>query len=465
MKVRGLQQQLANTSYLLPSQRDLLSRLLFQLAFNDFSRMAIVGGQGSGKSTLALALAELFSESSEVTINVAMFQAPIAEDRLASQLGQQWFADANLSEQSLFQKLQQAGGDVLFALIADDAEHLTAGQYQWLLSLPVKLFLFNKQPDEHMQLSLTIPALTLSDCEQFLAAENLDALTLAERFANCQNNLHLLTRGNSLVRQSSIVLKSSKTPIVAASIGVALVLLFMVASWLKTTDDTTAQLVTALPAPPVTAPTPELAVPVNTDSIQPDDTTDLTTTAVTSTAEPISKSDANLSVPPDTAVMPESTQSSVPLPVAKVNPEPMPQPLPDEVLVDEPEATITLTAEEPKGLETAAVSVLDNEYLLNLAGRQLLVQLAVLSSEGALNRFKRNYPKVTVLVYRRSWQGRGQWVIVSGPFADNNSAKQFVQQLPSALSAAGPFIKTVSAAQQEIKAWQRLQLAESEQDN
>lgn len=72
MKVRGLQQQLAASHYLLPSQRDLLSRLLFQLAFNDFNQLAVFGGCGSGKSTLCLALAELFSGCEEMQLNAAM---------------------------------------------------------------------------------------------------------------------------------------------------------------------------------------------------------------------------------------------------------------------------------------------------------------------------------------------------------------------------------------------------------
>ena len=61
MDITDLQARLAQLDHLLPSQREWLDRLLFQLAFNDNQQINILGASGSGKSTLALAIAELLS--------------------------------------------------------------------------------------------------------------------------------------------------------------------------------------------------------------------------------------------------------------------------------------------------------------------------------------------------------------------------------------------------------------------
>ncbi|MDP5459514.1 SPOR domain-containing protein [Alishewanella sp. SMS8] len=471
MKVRGLQQQLANSGYLLPSQRDVLSRLLFQLAFNDFSRLAIIGASGSGKSTLALALAELFSEAEEISVNVAMLQAPIAEALLASQLGKQWFATSDLTEQNLLQRLQNVDADTRYILITDNPELLSAEQYAWILSLPVTLFVFTTQADSQMQLNLTIPGLTLADCEQLLQAEQLEPLALAERFANCQNNLHKLispapARTARAARKP--VVRRPKAPLIAACVGAALILLFILTSWLNST-----------PSADQAKPAEEMAI-VPIPQVQ---------SATTSPETIAAASDSALMDLPNDARMPELAEAEV-----EAEPEPAIVAMPSnaenikaaiideaKTVVAEPTVATTLNNVQPLPAKLLQESVLTPEpevkreqdtpkvhqhgALLATPAQHFVVQIAVLSSENALSRFKRNYPKLSIQVYQRSWQGRGQWVIVSQSFASNTAAKQYVQQLPSALSSAGPFIKSVGAVQQEIKAWQRLQLAQSSQDN
>ena len=76
METSILQQKVAQQRHLLPSQQELLNRLLFQLAFNNFQNIGLVGAEGSGKSTLALAIAELFSEQANVALLIDSLLTP-----------------------------------------------------------------------------------------------------------------------------------------------------------------------------------------------------------------------------------------------------------------------------------------------------------------------------------------------------------------------------------------------------
>lgn len=489
MKVRGLQQQLAASTFLLPSQRDVLSRLLFQLAFNDFTRLAIVGGAGSGKTTLALGLAELFSDCDEILINVAMLQAPLADELLTAQLAKQWFAEPDLSKAELLHKLTAVAETKNLVLIADDPERLTAAQYDWLLTLPVRVFMFTSRADSNMQLNLALPVITLADCEQLLAVEGLDPIALAERFAHSQQNLHKLLHNDPHKAASSTQTHSdthtkTKPPMWALAVGLGLVLIVIIASLLPGTPEPegTGETISRNPSD-VIVPLPDVTESIN------DVRTELKT-----------ESPAFVSVPqddkPETVVNPtaviEAEPEATPV-VNSISAERMPEidPRLSEVIDLLPPVSSSVPTEEkteaastpissvvgnttanslPEQASVVKVSpskaaVYDHQTLLKLPAKQLLVQIAVLSSENALRRFTRNYPKLPVMVYQRQWQGRQQWVIVSGPFANNAAARQHIQQLPSALSASGPFTKSVGAVQQEITAWQRLTLAEPSQGN
>ena len=87
MDIADLQSRLAALEHLLPSQREWLERLLFQLAFNEVHYVEAVGPAGSGKTTLALALAELCSER----FNIALISKSVSASELSQQLMQQWF--------------------------------------------------------------------------------------------------------------------------------------------------------------------------------------------------------------------------------------------------------------------------------------------------------------------------------------------------------------------------------------
>ena len=98
-----------------------------------------------------------------------------------------------------------------------------------------------------------------------------------------------------------------------------------------------------------------------------------------------------------------------------------------------------------------------NPFIMAADKQQVALQLAVLSSDAALQRFKSAYPQLMTLTYQRSWQGKTQLVLLLAPFTNATVAKAERDQLPEALRATGPFVKTMQAVQAEIKAQQRNQ--------
>lgn len=471
MKIRGLQQQLAANTYLLPSQREVLTRLLFQLAFNDFSHLALIGAAGSGKSTIALVLAELLSDCQEMPVNVALVSLPAVGAELRQQLAQHWFATSSLNAADLLSRIK-AQPDAEFVLLLDNADFLQAADWQWLQQLPVRIFSFRQQPDERMQLNLSIPALTLADSQQLLQDERLDAISLAERFAHSQGNLYQLLQPKSRRRAQLPANDKAKRgfpwPLALLTAVLALVAAFI---WMLPTateppvGTLPTKLVEQQPTSQVTPsivtsgseqinsetdtdqralPAVELADVTNPDATVPD------IAEITQDTEPGSEeqveatdilvaADQLLVTPSDTAVVSPSTNL-------------------------ESAANATLATVTPA--DSAESDVANTKHaILNWAANQRLVQLAVLSEQAAVLRFASDFPTVEHLVYQRRWQGREQWVIVAGPFDNNGSAQGFIEQLPARLQASGPFPKMVRSVQQEILAWQRSAPAVTEQGN
>lgn len=457
MNVRALQQQLAESEYLLPSQRDLLSRLLFQLAFNNFTSFGIIGSAGSGKTTIALALAELFSGCQEQQINIAMLHAPLTDEQLLAQLGKQWFSNTTLSEHELKSAILAAADSAEFVLIADNIELLSRNQYELLLALPAKCFMFGCQSDHNLQLNLTIPVLSLADCQQLLHEEALDPLTLAERFANSQNNIHFLLANNTVSiavkPPSHLSMKSRITPVIIAT---AVLLLFFFI-WMQDSEVNEADLpavadITAF-EPSVIDDTAEMPMAVSSSFAGPDNVIAETDESElrAELSEPVLKTDVNTVMLDEE---PTDQSSFAALAVAEATP-----------IVEESLPTQEAIARSNPIPEITVPSKYDHASLLQVPATQSFVQLAVLSDEKALERFKAAYPNMPILVYTRQSNNKMQVVIVSGPFATNNAARKHIQQLPTSLSASGPFIKTAAAVQQEILAWQQLKLAETSQDN
>src|SRR5690606_845753 len=129
-----LQAKLSQFNHLLPSQHDLLERLLFQLAFNRFQHIRLAGHAGSGKSTLILAIAELFSEQ----MNVAMLTLQGGPEQTEKQLMQQWFGLEYDESQPLLEQITgQTQETASLLLLVDDFDMLSEETQLTLQSLPV----------------------------------------------------------------------------------------------------------------------------------------------------------------------------------------------------------------------------------------------------------------------------------------------------------------------------------------
>lgn len=462
MKVRALQQQLATLQHLLPTQRDILSRLFFQMAFNDFTKFALIGPEGSGKTTLVLALAELFSACDEETVNVAMLQAPLSDAGILSQLSQQWFAQSDLTKTELFERLAAGAADQEWVLIVDDLEQLTDSQVEWLLSLPGKQFMFGKQSAVAMQLNLALPVITLADAEHLLQVTALDPLTLAERFANSQGNLHkLLNNADPVSTSKTTGITDKNKRVLVTALGVSLCLMAVVVLFIQSKQNVPARpTVDKVLLPPATE---VVRLPALTE--QPENTLDGQVEDELLAIEPLSSDVALVDIPPVTTEVSPAAEST-------------PTSEQDEVTVQASPVSTALVATQsakaqsaetesvkPQSVKPAEPGVYDHAALLQLSNKDWVVQLAALSDENAVSRVKLSHPQQQILVYRRSWQGKEQWILVSGPFANSAAAKRYIQQLPTTLSASGPFLKRVAAVQQEINAWQGVASANSNQDN
>lgn len=436
MDTTVLQRHLAELGHLLPSQHELLNRLLFQLAFNDFQSIGLVGAEGSGKSTLALVLAELFSEQA----NVALLNGPLAESELKAQLLQQWFGqgttDSLAASPVLAALMAQADADSLpFLLIVDNFNQFSRSASDMLLQLDCRGFFMLSQPSTAMALNLSINVPTLQDAGIILDKKSLDALMIAERFAASAGNMHLL--------HTALIKTAEQKRFFAVSwvlpLAIMLVLIAGALSWY-------------------------LAI---TDKISPPDVT--AEIVMSNGPEPALELIASKEPASELLASSELTNSPELANDLLASPESEPQDTLE--LIDMPlQTSSTESFNAPEQTETPEVvasvqqmpaALIEGLYqeaqLLALAADQKVIQLAVLSSAAAVARFQQAYPDIRLVVYQRSWQGKLQWVVLAeAHYSDNGSARQGRMALAEPIQAAEPFIKPVAAVQQEIKALARL---------
>jgi energy-coupling factor transporter ATP-binding protein EcfA2 len=429
MDTTELQAKLASLSHLTPSQHEWLERLLFQLAFNDSKQIQATGAAGAGKSTLAMAVAELFSGQ----YNVAMLNPPVDEAKAQQQLIQQWFGAVWQADSPLAEQVNAQPSTLPLLLIIDDAEHFSSAFLQQLEALPCVLFCFSVQTVADNGLVLTLGQITTADAEYLLQHENLNSIELAARLVSADGNLHLLLQS----ADSGIAAELSEQPqsgfrlsaMQLASAAAALLLIAVLAFVLWPAPEKKVVRIPFVPAAVVPASEPEELLPAEPIVSE----------------EPVAEAD-----------------------IAETVPQPMPT-VQDEIVVAEPDdttsaitddnqATVVVESEDVAAEPQAAIDYLFDEVQLLAADKQqVALQLAVLSSDAALQRFKSAYPQLMTLTYQRSWQGKMQLVLLLAPFTNATAAKAERDQLPEALQATGPFVKTMQAVQAEIKAQQRNQ--------
>lgn len=185
-----LHQKLATLQGLLPSQRQWLERLVFQLEFNPYQLIYLVGGPGSGKSTLTLAIADLLSD--EFNLALLKVEPELSAGKIRQHLLEQWFGHGIVTEKSLLSLIGDRESRQPLALILDQADDLPQELWAELAEVPCLVIAAAEQADAHAELNLPLAPVTMEDAEILLADNAFSTLTIAERLAQAQGNLHVL---------------------------------------------------------------------------------------------------------------------------------------------------------------------------------------------------------------------------------------------------------------------------------
>jgi len=230
-----LQQKLIKIQGLLPSQRSWLERLVFQLEFNPYQLIHMVGAAGSGKTTLTLAIADLLSNE----FNLALIKAEpeLSAVQVRQHVLEHWFGTCKDANRTLLQLVGDRQLNEPLALVIDQAEQLPVELWAELAELPCLVIAATEHSDAHAELNLPLPALTLQDAEMLLKDCELSTLSVADRLDNAQGNIHLLL-DPSLKRQQQVVKVDLKPaslayPLTVFSVGM-LAIAAVVVFWLWT---------------------------------------------------------------------------------------------------------------------------------------------------------------------------------------------------------------------------------------
>ncbi len=185
-----LHQKLATLQGLLPSQRQWLERLVFQLEFNPYQLIYLVGGPGSGKSTLNLAIADLLSD--EFNLALLTVEPELSAGKIRQHLLEQWFGHGTVTDKPLLSLIGDRESRQPLALILDQADYLPQELWAELADVPCLVIAAAEQADAHAELNLPLAPVTMEDAEMLLADSAFSTLTIAERLAQAQGNLHVL---------------------------------------------------------------------------------------------------------------------------------------------------------------------------------------------------------------------------------------------------------------------------------
>lgn len=219
-----LQQKLTQIKGLLPSQRQWLERLVFQLEFNPYQLIYMVGGPGTGKTTLTLAIADLLSNQ----FNLALISAEpeLTAARVRQHVLEHWFGVCKDASKPLLQLLGDRELAEPLALVIDNAENLPAELWAELADLPCLVIAASEQPKQNAELNLPLPALSLEDAQMLLEGTGLNTLTVADRMDTAMGNMHILLDPGLARRQqpkTEIKPASLAKPLMVFTCGMALI--------------------------------------------------------------------------------------------------------------------------------------------------------------------------------------------------------------------------------------------------
>lgn len=185
-----LHQKLSTLQGLLPSQRKWLDRLVFQLDFNPYQFICLVGGPGSGKTTVALAIADLLSDQYNLALLTA--EASLRAPQIRQHLLEQWFGYGVASDKTLLELCADRPSPQPLALIIDQAELLPKELWPELAELPCLVIATALTDDAHAELNLPLSPPTMEDAAMLLQDQQFSTLTIAERLELAAGNLHVL---------------------------------------------------------------------------------------------------------------------------------------------------------------------------------------------------------------------------------------------------------------------------------
>ncbi len=219
-----LQQKLTQMKGLLPSQRQWLERLVFQLEFNPYQLIHMVGGPGTGKTTLTLAIADLLSSQ----FNLALIKAEpeLTATRVRQHVLEHWFGVCKDAGKPMIQLVGDRELTEPLALVIDQAEHLPQELWAELADLPCLVIAATEQAADGAELNLPLPALGLEDAQILLEGSGLNTLTVADRMDTASGNIHILLDPSLARRQqpkTEIKTASLAKPLLVFTLGMALI--------------------------------------------------------------------------------------------------------------------------------------------------------------------------------------------------------------------------------------------------
>lgn len=221
-----LHQKLATQQGLLPSQRQWLERLVFQLEFNPYQLIYLVGGPGSGKSTLALAVAELLSD--EFNLALLTVEPELSAGKIRQHLLEQWFGHGMVTDKTLLSLIGDRESRQPLALILDQSEYLPEQLWTELAEIPCLVIATAEQADAHAELNLPLAPITMEDASVLLQDSAFSTLTIAERLAQAQGNLHVLLNPQLAAKapkqqKATVQTASIAAPLWVFTIGMAVI--------------------------------------------------------------------------------------------------------------------------------------------------------------------------------------------------------------------------------------------------
>lgn len=441
MDLAKLQHKIPQLTNLLPSQREWMERLLFQMTFNKPASINVIGAVSSGKSTLALAVAELLSDD----YNVALLDA--AKPDLAQTLMQQWFGAVLLADKSLREQLEQAATSQPLLLIVDNAEYLSEEMRQQLTGVAAVQLEFSSEQIAECELVLVLNRITNIDAAQLLKGKGINDLDIAQRLAEADGNIAELIKARPApVSSAPTVGSTSVNPYITLGAGAVLILLAALFWFFNSAPDEAKGGGATLPAQPVAEIQQSTLSDIETE--QNAETQD--TAVVQEQAVLADEAMSQSTVAPEANGLTQSEET----PVIEQS---------DIVVADAAEAVdeqfVRNEISGDDGLSESAPHLdvgkthydYDEATLLSYDKTHFAVQLAVLSSDDAYRRFKQSYPGVAVVTYQRNWQGKRQLVLLQADYPDKVTARATIKELPEALRATGPFIKSIQSVQTEIR--------------